>query len=123
MPQIVSSVDFSAAKAWIDAAEAFQHPTILLAYETSLRLLIQHLDALPSLPQHRAIVKDVTSSLAVDAFSACLRDDASSPARAVELLEQGRGAFWNQRTRLCFPLDDLIGSGSVGEKRLEDEFT
>ena len=40
------------------------------------------------------ILKNHTSSLAVDAFSACLRRLA--PARAVELLKQGRGVFWNQ---------------------------
>ena len=38
-------------------AEHFQHPTILLAYETSLRLLIQHLATLPSLPRHLVILE------------------------------------------------------------------
>jgi CHAT domain-containing protein/tetratricopeptide (TPR) repeat protein len=120
VPQFVSSVDLSAARAWIRVAEHFQHSTILLAHETSLRLLIQHLTALPSLPQHLVILKYHTSSLAVDAFSACLRKRA--PARAVELLEQGRGVFWSQLTRLHFPLDDVIASGSAG-KTLGDEFT
>ena len=120
VPQIVSSIDLSAARAWIRVAEDFQHPTTLLAYETSLRLLTQHLAALPSLPQHLVIVKNLTSSLAVDAFSACLRQGA--PARAVELLEQGRGVFWNQLTRLHSPLDDVVVSSPAG-KTLEDEFT
>ena len=57
---------------------------------------------------------------AVDAFSACLRKRA--PACAVELLEQGRGIFWSQLTRLRSPLDGLIGSGPGG-KTLADEFT
>ena len=120
VPQFVSSIDLSAARAWIRAAEDFQHPTLLLAYETSLRLLIQHLASLPSLPQHLVILRDVTSSLAVDAFSACLRKRA--PARAVELLEQGRGVFWSQLTRLHSPLDDVIASSPAG-KILGDEFT
>jgi CHAT domain-containing protein/tetratricopeptide (TPR) repeat protein len=120
VPQIVSSVDLSAAKAWTRAAEDFQHPTILLAYETSLRLLVQYLAALPSLPQHLVILKSLTSSLAVDAFSACLCKRA--PAHAIELLEQGRGVFWSQLTRLHSPLDDVIGSGQAG-KTLADEFT
>ena len=120
VPQIVSSNDLSAAKAWIRVAEHFQHPTILLAYETSLRLLIQHFATLPSLPQHFVILKNLTSSLAVDAFSACLRN--SAPAHAIELLEQGRGVFWSQLSRLRSPLDDLIGSGPAG-KTLADEFT
>jgi CHAT domain-containing protein len=106
--QTVSSSDLSAARAWIRVAEDFQHPTLLLAYETSLRLLVQHLATLPSLPQHLVILKGLTSSLAVDAFSACLRKRA--PARAVELLEQGRGVFWSQLTRLHSPLEDVIAS-------------
>jgi CHAT domain-containing protein/tetratricopeptide (TPR) repeat protein len=119
VPPVVSSIDLSAARAWIRAAEHFQHPTILLAHETGLRLLIQHLAALPSLPQHLVILKKLTSSLAVDAFSACLRHGA--PACAVELLEQGRGVFWNQLTRLDSPLDDVVVSSLTG-KTLADEF-
>jgi hypothetical protein len=42
-------------------------------------------------------------SIAVDAFSACLR--YGHPANAVELLEQGRGVFWGQLIRLRSPLD------------------
>ena len=118
--QPVSSMDLSAARAWIRVAEDFQHSTILLAYETYLRLLIQHLAALPSLPRHLVILKSLTSSLAVDAFSACLRKRA--PARAVELLEQGRGVFWSQLTRLRSPLADVTGSSPAG-KTLADEFT
>ena len=120
VPQTVSSVDLSVAKSWVLVAEDCQHPTSLLAYETSLRLLIHHLATLPSLPQHLGILKSLTSSLAVDAFSACLRKRA--PARAVELLEQGRGVFWTQLTRLKSPLDDLIESGPAG-KTLAEEFT
>ena len=105
-PQIVSSNDLSAAKAWVRAAEDFQHPTMLLAHETFLRLLIQHLATLPS--------------LAVDAFSACLRKRA--PARAVEPLDQGRDVFWSQLARLYSPLDDVIVACLAG-KALADEFT
>ena len=49
----------------------------------------------------------------------CLRNHA--PARAVELLEQGRGLFWSQMTRLHSPLQDLIESGPVG-KMMVDQF-
>ena len=99
--QTVSSSDLSAARVWIRAAEDFKHPTLLPAYETVFRFLVQHLAALPSLPHHLVILKERTSSLAVDAFSACVRKRA--PARAVELLEQGRGVFWSQLMRLYFP--------------------
>ncbi|KAI9567945.1 CHAT domain-containing protein [Boletus coccyginus] len=121
VPQIVSSADISAARAWIRMARRFQHPTLLLAYETSLRLLTQHLATLLSLRRHLAVLKNLTSSsLGVDAFSAFLHEGA--PAHAVELLEQGRGVFWAQLTRLRSPLDDLAVSDPAG-KALADEFT
>ena len=117
---VVSSADLSVTRAWVRIAEEFHHPTIVQAYETSLRLLIQHLASLPSLPQHLTVLQNLTSSLAVDAFSACLRNH--SPTDAVVLLEQGRGVFWSQLTRLRPPLDDVIASGPAG-KILADEFT
>ncbi|KAF8431596.1 CHAT domain-containing protein [Boletus edulis BED1] len=117
-PQLMSSTDLSAARAWIRVAE-FQHPSTLLAYETSLRLLIHHLAALPLLPQHLIILKERSASLAVDAFSAFLRRGAR--VRAVELLEQGRSVFWSQLNRLRFPLDDVTASGPAG-RLLADEF-
>ena len=119
-PSMVSSTTLSAARAWIAVAEDFHHPTTLLAYQTALRLLTHHVATLPPLPQHRTVLKNLTSSLAVDAFSACLR--SRSPKDAVVLLEQGRGVFWSQLTRLRSPLDDVIASGSIG-KMLADEFT
>ena len=118
--QAVTSLDLSAAKSWITEAERFQHFTTLLSYETTLRLLGEHVAALPSLPQDLAVLKSLSSSLAVDAFSACLRNH--SPIKAVELLEQGRGVFWSQLARLRSPLEDVITSGSAG-KVLADEFT
>ena len=98
VPEIVSSHDLSAARSWIRVAEDLHHPMSLLAHETSLRLLVQHLAILPPLPHHLIILKILTSSLAVDAFSACLRERAL--AHAVELLEQGQGVFWSQLSRL-----------------------
>ncbi|KAF8132924.1 CHAT domain-containing protein [Boletus edulis] len=118
-PQLMSSTDLSAARAWIRVAEEFQHPSTHLAYETSLRLLIHHLFALPSLPQHLIILKERSASLAVDAFSACLR--RGTRVRAVELLEQGRSVFWSQLNRFRFPLDDVMASGPTG-RLLADEF-
>ena len=119
LPSMVSSTDLSAARTWIRVAENFHHPTTLLAYQTCLRLLTHHVATLPPLPRHRTLLRGLTSSLAVDAFSACLRE--GSPTHAVELLEQGRGVFWSQLTRLRSPLDDVITSCSAG-KMLADEF-
>ena len=112
VPQLASSADLYATRAWVRMAQHFQHPTILLAYETSLRLLAQHLATLPPLPQHFSTLKNLTSSLAVDAFSACLHEHA--PAHAVELPEQGC-VIWSQLARLSFPLNDLVASGPANE--------
>jgi len=120
VPQIVTTDGLSATRIWIRMAQRFQHPTILLAYESSLRSLTQYLVTLPSLPQHLSILKNLTSSLAVDALSTCLHGRA--PTHAVELLEQGRGVFWSQLTRIRSPLDDLVTSVPVG-KTLADDFT
>ena len=120
VPQLVLSSDIPAARTWIDVAEQFHHPTLLLAYETALRFLIQHLATLPSLPQHHVVLKKLTSSLAVDAFSACLRNH--TPARAVEFLEQGRSVFWTQLTRLHSPVHAVAESGPDG-KTLANKFT
>ena len=119
VPHMVSSSDLSAAKEWVSAAEEVHHPSTLLAYRTALRFLLQYSTALPSLPQHLTVLKTLSSSLAADAFSACLRN--SSSTIAIELLEQGRGIFWSQLTRLRSPLDDVIASGRAG-KMLADEF-
>ena len=119
-PSMASSTALSAARTWIDVAEDFHHPTALLAYHTALRLLTHHVATLPPLPQHRTVLKGLTLSLAVDAFSACLC--SCSPKNVVALLEQGRGVFWSQLTRLRSPLDDVIASGSTG-KMLANEFT
>ena len=115
----VSSNDLSAAKAWVNAAEDFHHSTTLPAYETALRLLVQHLTTFPSLPQHLTVIRSLTSSLAADAFSAGLRCQSSE--KAVELLEQGRGVFWSQLIRLRSPLDDVVEYGPAG-RTLADEF-
>ena len=118
--ETVFSNDLDAAKAWINAAEDFHHPTTLLAYETALRLLVHHVAGFPSLPQYLAVLKSLTSSLAADAFSAYLRNRSSE--KAVVLLEQGRGVFWGQLIRLRSPLDDVLASGPTG-KTLADKFT
>ncbi|KAN0100614.1 CHAT domain containing protein [Tylopilus felleus] len=120
VPRLVFSSDIPVARTWIGVAEQFQHPTLLLAYETALRFLIQHLATLPSLPQHHVVLKKLTSSFAVDAFSACLRNHA--PARAVEFLEQGRSVFWTQLTRLHSPVHAVAESGPEG-KTLAKRFT
>ncbi|KAN0094894.1 CHAT domain containing protein [Tylopilus felleus] len=119
IPQAVSLYELSITEEWISAAEHLQHPNTILAYETSLRYLIQHLSTVPSLHHQLKALQDLTSPLGVDAFSACLRH--GSPTKAVELLEQGRGIFWSQLSLLRSSLDDVITSGPAG-KELADQF-
>ena len=118
--QAVSYADLQCAKQWIQAAEECEHDTTVLAYQTFLRLSIHHFAVLPSLPRHLALLKQLMTSTAVDAFSACVR--ARNLANAVELLEQGRGVFWSQLVRLRSPLEDLMASGDTG-KELAVKFT
>ena len=118
--QTVSFADLTCAKQWIQAAEECEHTTTVLAYQTFLRFSVQHLAALPSLPRHLALLKFLMTSIAVDAFSACLR--YGNLANAVVLLEQGRGVFWSQLIRLRSPLDKVIASSDTG-KKLADKFT
>lgn len=101
-------------RSMMECVQAFHHASILLAHKTSLRMLVEHLSSLPSLPRHLDLLKKASSSLAVDAlaFSACLRN--GSPSDAVKLLEQGRGVFWNQLNRLRLPLDVIV-AGPAGE--------
>ena len=120
VPQLVSSSDIPVTRMWIRLAEHFQHPMLLLAYETALQFLIQHLATLPFLPQHHVVLKKLTSSLVVDAFSACLRNHA--PARAVEFLKQGHSIFWTQLTCFHTPLHTVMESGLEG-KTLAKKFT
>ena len=115
--ETVSLHGLSAAKTWVNAAEDFDHSTTLLAYETALRLFVHHLTGFPSLPQHLTVLGSLTSSLTVDAFSACFR--SQSPEKAVESLEQGRGVFWSRLTRLRSPLDDVAESGPAGRSLAE----
>ncbi|KAN0094880.1 hypothetical protein V8E55_003167 [Tylopilus felleus] len=90
----------------VRAAEHFQHPTTLLAYETSLRFLVQHFTILLSLRHQLNFLQKLTLPLAVDASSASLRH--GSPAKAFELLEQGRTVIWSQLVRLRSPLDEAM---------------
>ena len=111
--------DVHAAKDWVDAAEEHKHRKTIEAYQTLFKLLVNHLATLPSLTQHFTQLKKLTSSLSVDAFSACLRH--GSPIEAVELLEQGRAVFWGLLSRLRSPLEEVIAFGDRG-KRLVEKF-
>ncbi|KAG1734604.1 hypothetical protein EDB19DRAFT_1726789 [Suillus lakei] len=70
------------------------HGSALVAYETALKFLEQHVALLSSSSRHFDAVRKATSSLATDAFSCSLRRGALKTA--VEMVEQGRAIFWTQ---------------------------
>ncbi|KAG2120141.1 TPR-like protein [Suillus clintonianus] len=115
----VSRRDLCAAKSWAASAEQFKHKSALIAYKTTLKFLDQHVAVLSSSSRYFNVIREATSSLAMDAFSCAVRHDALKTA--VELVEQGRAVFWTQLARFRKPLDDLSTSGDAGEA-LADEF-
>ena len=72
--------------AWSYSTSSYQISLCLLTHHVATTVITSILHCPPGL----------TSSLAVDTFSACLCN--RSPKDAVMLLEQGRGVFWSQLT-------------------------
>jgi CHAT domain-containing protein/tetratricopeptide (TPR) repeat protein len=108
----VSHSDLLATKSWVASAEYFKHHSVIIAYQTALKFLNQHVAVLSSSSQHFDTVKGATSSLAMDAFSCCIRHGALMTA--VELVEQSRAVFWTQSARFHTPLDELLATGDTG---------
>ena len=111
--------DLQAAAAWAESADKFSHGSTMTAYQTALTFLVRHAAIFPSSVEHYQILKRNVSSLAVDAFSYCVRH--GNIKVAVEILEQGRAVFWTHLVRLGTPLDDLSALGADAEN-LADEF-
>ncbi|KAG1755619.1 TPR-like protein [Suillus lakei] len=109
----------NAAKSWAAFAEVTNHGSALVAYQTALKFLDQHVALLPSPSRNFDVIKEVISTLASDAFSCSLRRGALMTA--VELVEQGRAVFWTQLARFRTPLDELSTSDAAG-KALAAEF-
>ncbi|KAG1724957.1 CHAT domain-containing protein [Suillus paluster] len=110
--------DLSAAKSWVASAEKLKHGSTLVAYQTALNFLDQHVALLSSSPRHFDVVREATSSLATDAFSCGVRYGALTTA--VQLVEQGRAVFWTQLARFRTPLDELSLSGDTGAALAEE---
>ncbi|KAG2111124.1 TPR-like protein [Suillus clintonianus] len=115
----VSRRDLTAAKSWATSAEEMNHNSALLAYQTALKFVDQHVTMLQSSPHLFDVMRMATASLAMDAFSCSVRHGALTTA--VELVEQGRAVFWTQLARLRSPLEELSLSGDTGAA-LEKEF-
>jgi len=110
--------DLSAAKSWVTAAEETNHGSALLAYQTALKFLDQHVALLSSSSRHFDVVRMATASLAVDAFSCSVRHRALTIA--VELVEQGRTVFWTQLACFSSPFDELSLPGDTGAVLVEE---
>ncbi|KAG1772963.1 TPR-like protein [Suillus placidus] len=115
----VSLTHLTAAKSWATAAEETNHGSALLAYQTALKFLDQHVTLVSPSSRHFDVVRIATSSLAVDAFSCCIRHGELTTA--VQLVEQGRVVFWTQLSRLSTPFGELFLLGDTGAA-LEEEF-
>ncbi|KAG2129604.1 TPR-like protein [Suillus clintonianus] len=114
-----SRSDIQAARSWVASAEQLRHGSALMAYQTTLRFMDQHVAGVPS-QHHFDLFREATSSLATDAFSCSVRRGALTTA--VELVEQGRSVFWTRLTSFHTPLDELSVLGGTGEA-LAQEFT
>ncbi|KAG2071253.1 TPR-like protein [Suillus decipiens] len=113
-----SRIDLNIAKSWVASAENLKHPSALLAYETALKFLDQHVALLWSHSHHFDVIREAVSSLATDAFSCSVRYGALTTA--VELVEQGRAVFWTHLARFSTPLDELSVSGDTGTALAEE---
>ncbi|KAG1761430.1 CHAT domain-containing protein [Suillus occidentalis] len=114
----VSRKDLAAAKSWVTTAEETNHGSALVAYQTALKFLDQHVGLLSSSSRHFDVVSMATASLAVDAFSCSIRNGAL--ATAVELVEQGRAVFWTQLTRFRTTFDELSAAHHAGAALAEE---
>ncbi|KAG2120155.1 hypothetical protein DEU56DRAFT_984497 [Suillus clintonianus] len=65
----VSRRDLTTAKSWATSAENTNHDSALLAYQTALKFLDQHVTILSPSPHLFDVVRMATASLAMDAFS------------------------------------------------------
>ncbi|KAG0702961.1 hypothetical protein DFH29DRAFT_1068853, partial [Suillus ampliporus] len=114
----VTRGDLRAAKSWTAFAEELNHRSSLVAYQTTLKFLDQYIAVLSSFSRHFNMVREVTSSIAMDAFSCSVRRGALTTA--VELVEQGRAVFWAQLARFRTPLDELSVSSDAGSALAEE---
>ncbi|KAG0700354.1 CHAT domain-containing protein [Suillus ampliporus] len=91
--------DLRATKSWAASSEQLNHHSSLLAYQTTLKFLDQYIAVLSSCSRHFNMVREATSSIAMDAFS----------------------FSWAQLARFHTPLDELSAS-SDASSALAEEF-
>ncbi|KAG1722719.1 hypothetical protein EDB19DRAFT_1954611 [Suillus lakei] len=114
----VSRNDLTAAKSWASSGEKTNYGSALVAYQTALKSLDQHVTLLSSSSRHFDVVSMVTASLAADAFSCSIRHGALTTA--VELVEQGRTVFWNHFACFRTPIDEFCMARHTGAALAEE---
>jgi tetratricopeptide (TPR) repeat protein/CHAT domain-containing protein len=96
---------FLAALRWVRGARLCQHPSIVLAYSTSLTRLDRCVTVTPTVHSWQKYLAGVPMSLPSDAASSAV--EAGNLENAVELLEQGRAILWSKMQGYRHPLDKL----------------
>jgi hypothetical protein len=114
----VSHNDLMAAKLWVTFSKKTNHGSALVAYQTALKFLDQHITLLSSLSHHFDVVRMAMASLAVDAFSCSVRHGALTTA--VELVEQGCAVCWTHLARFRTTLDELSMAHGTGVALAEE---
>ena len=118
-----SFASVSAALEWAEFAEIIPHSSALLAYQTALGSLNQHLLTMASIKsRHTALLNKRwmrrTATLATDATSCAI--SRGELELAVELSEQGRGLLWSQLSQSRTPLDALRSASDTGRTLASD---
>ncbi|KAF8442050.1 CHAT domain-containing protein [Boletus edulis BED1] len=108
---------------WVKYAKKLHHSSALLAYQTSLDALDQHLLVTASIKGRHAVLLGKhlvaeTSTLATDAMACAI--PGGELELAVELSEQGRGLLWSQLSRSRTPLNALRSAGEAGRALASD---
>ena len=96
---------FDVALQWIQAAEKYKHPSVLLAYSSTLSLLQQSLLVNPTIETQRDFLIHLPKSLACDACACAI--ESGKIEKAVELLELGRVILWNRMRGYRHTMDAL----------------
>ncbi|KAJ7463375.1 TPR-like protein [Mycena latifolia] len=103
-PTGTAHVRFQASLMWAQYAHIYQHPSLLHAYTTAVKLVskVAWL-GLSISDRHHQLLK--AGKLVRNAASAAI--NAQEYSKAVEWLEQGRSVIWGQFLSLRTPVDDL----------------
>ena len=102
---------FNVGLQWIGAAEKYKHPSVLLAYSSTLNLLQQSLLVNPTVETQRDFLIHLPKSLACDACACAV--ESGNIEKAVELLELGRVILWNRMRGYRHTMDGLRKSSKA----------